>query len=58
MPPDGLSFQWPVDERFNLAQLICGSEGTLAVMTEIKLNLVRKPTKTALAIVHFEALHT
>ena len=58
MPPDGLSFQWPVDERFNLAKLVCGSEGTLAVMTEIKLNLVRKPTKTALAIVHFGALAT
>lgn len=56
--PDGLSFQWPVDERFNLAKLICGSEGTLAVMTEIKLNLVKKPTQTALAIVHFDTLHT
>ena len=58
LPPVGLSFQWPVDERFNLAKLVCGSEGTLAVMTEIKLNLVRKPTRTALAIVHFEALTT
>ncbi len=58
MPPEGLSFQWPVDERFNLAKLVCGSEGTLAVMTEIKLNLVPKPTKTALAVVHFGALHT
>jgi len=55
---DGLSFQWPVDDQFNLAKLICGSEGTLAVMTEIKLNLVKKPTKTALAIVHFDALDT
>ncbi|PIE80573.1 MAG: FAD-linked oxidase [Chloroflexi bacterium] len=58
IPPAGLSFQWPVDARFNLARLICGAEGTLGVMTEIKLNLVQKPTQTALAIVHFEALHT
>ncbi len=58
VPPEDLSFQWPVDARFNLANLICGAEGTLGVMTEIKLNLVQKPAKTALAIVHFEALHT
>jgi FAD/FMN-containing dehydrogenase/Fe-S oxidoreductase len=56
--PEGLTYQWPFDEHFNLAKLVCGSEGTLAVMTEIKLNLVRKPTKTALAIVHFPALNT
>lgn len=58
IPPASLAFQWPVDERFNLAKLVCGSEGTLAVMTEMKLNLVRKPTKSALAIVHFGALPT
>jgi len=58
VPQDGLSFQWPVDDQFNLSKLICGSEGTLAVMTEIKLNLVKKPTKTALVIVHFDALNT
>ncbi|MFO7680465.1 MAG: FAD-binding oxidoreductase, partial [Chloroflexota bacterium] len=53
-----LSFQWPVDPRFNLAKLMCGSEGTLAVMTEIKLNLVRRPTRTALAVIHFGELRT
>jgi FAD/FMN-containing dehydrogenase/Fe-S oxidoreductase len=55
---DGPSFRWPQDGRFNLAKLICGSEGTLAVMTELKLNLVPLPKMTALAIVHFEALKT
>jgi FAD/FMN-containing dehydrogenase/Fe-S oxidoreductase len=40
-------------DRFNLAQLLTGSEGTLAVLTEVTLNLVPKPTKTALAVVHF-----
>lgn len=39
--------------HFNLAQLITGSEGTLGVITECKLNLVPVPKMTALAIVHF-----
>ncbi|MBP6786393.1 MAG: FAD-binding protein [Candidatus Promineofilum sp.] len=42
----------------NLAQLVCGSEGTLAVMTEITLGLVPRPAHTALALVHFDDLHT
>ena len=41
----------------NLAQLVCGSEGTLAVMTEITLGLVPRPAHTGLALVHFDALH-
>ena len=41
---------------FNLSKLLCGAEGTFGVMTEITLNVVPKPTKTALAIVHFEQL--
>lgn len=53
-----LSFQWPVNPRFNLAKLISGAEGTLAVITDLKLNLVPRPTQTALAIVHFDNLHT
>jgi len=52
----GVSFAYPQDPRFNLAKLMCGSEGTLGVMTDIKLNLVSTPTKTALAIVHFDTL--
>ncbi|HFQ94132.1 MAG TPA: FAD-binding oxidoreductase, partial [Anaerolineae bacterium] len=54
--PDGVTFQWPYDPRFNLAKLVCGAEGTLAVITEIKLNLVPLPKMSALAIVHFESL--
>lgn len=41
-------------DRFNLAQLMTGSEGTLAVLTEITLDLVSKPRKTVLAAVHFD----
>jgi FAD/FMN-containing dehydrogenase/Fe-S oxidoreductase len=54
---DGPSFKYPQDPRFNLAKLMCGSEGTLAVMTDIKLNLVPLPTQAALAIVHFDSLY-
>ncbi len=53
---DGASFKYPQDPHFNLAKLVCGSEGTLAVMTELTLNLVPLPAHTALAVVHFDEL--
>jgi FAD/FMN-containing dehydrogenase/Fe-S oxidoreductase len=53
---DGVSYQYPQDPRFNLAKLICGSEGTLGVITELKLNLVPLPKRTALVILHFDTL--
>ena len=53
-----LTFLWPKDQRFNMANLICGAEGTLGVMTEIKLNLVPLPQMTALVIIQFEELPT
>lgn len=52
----GLSFVYPQDPRFNLAKLMAGSEGTLGVITELKLNLVPTPPKTGLAIVQFDTL--
>ena len=55
--PAGGSFRLPPDERFNLARLVCGSEGTLAVMTDVTLGLVPVPRRTALALVHFGSLH-
>jgi FAD/FMN-containing dehydrogenase/Fe-S oxidoreductase len=50
------------DEAFNFSKLIAGSEGTLALITEIKLNLVPVPPKEiAVIAAHFktleEALH-
>lgn len=66
LPPDQRSrlsfdsrFRPPVSDptridRFNLAQLMTGSEGTLGVMTAITLHLVPRPTRTALAVVHFD----
>lgn len=41
-------------DHFNLTQLLTGSEGTLAVMTEVTLRLAGKPAHTGLAVVHFE----
>ncbi len=38
----------------NLAQLLCGSEGTLAVVTELTIGLVPRPKRTALGVVHFD----
>ena len=43
------------DERFNFCNLLTGSEGTLAVITEIKLNLVPLPPPCkALVCVHLK----
>jgi FAD/FMN-containing dehydrogenase/Fe-S oxidoreductase len=53
----GPSFKYPQQAGFNLAKLLCGSEGTLAVMHEIKLGLVPRPKMTALAVVHFKSLY-
>ena len=42
---------------FNFCELIAGSEGTLAFMTEIKLNIVPLPAKeTGLLCVHFNSI--
>ncbi|MEQ8850824.1 MAG: FAD-linked oxidase C-terminal domain-containing protein [Phycisphaerales bacterium] len=43
-------------DAVNLAHLICGSEGTLAVTTEATLNLVDRPKRKGLAVVGFESL--
>lgn len=44
-------------KSFNFAELLAGSEGTLAFTTELKLNLIALPPKEkALLCVHFEKL--
>ncbi|PZX62849.1 FAD-binding and (Fe-S)-binding domain-containing protein [Hydrotalea sandarakina] len=44
--------------NFNFCTLIAGSEGTLAFITEIKLNVVPLPPKeTGLLCVHFNTIH-
>ncbi len=41
------------DGPVNLARMAVGSEGTLCVTTEAKVNLVARPVMTALAVLHF-----
>jgi len=42
---------------FNMAKLICGSEGTLAFITEARLQLIPLPKqKSALLCVHLDTL--
>ena len=41
-------------DPFNLAKLVCGSEGTLAVVTAATVGLVRLPTAKMFAVGHFE----
>ena len=40
----------------NMARMVVGSEGTLCVVTEAKVNLVPLPPKKALAVLHFDDL--
>jgi len=52
---DSLIFDEKSVKPFNFCKLLAGSEGTLAVMTEIKLNLVKLPPKNkALVCVHLK----
>ncbi len=45
------------EEQFNFCKLMAGSEGTLAILTEIKLNLVPTPPKEkGLVCIHFKTL--
>jgi FAD/FMN-containing dehydrogenase/Fe-S oxidoreductase len=41
----------------NLAELICGSEGTLAMIAEVELKLVPTPRRTAIVLVAFDELN-
>ena len=42
-----------LDGSRNAAHLLCGSEGTMGVITEATIGLVDRPAKTALGIAHF-----
>ncbi len=41
------------DSPFNMTRMVVGSEGTLCVVTEAKVNLVPRPTMTGLSVLHF-----
>ena len=42
---------------YQLARLLCGSEGTLGVITEITFKLTTKPTKSAYCLCGFNSIH-
>jgi FAD/FMN-containing dehydrogenase/Fe-S oxidoreductase len=42
------------DKPWNMAKILCGSEGTLAAVTEIKLNLTELPGNRVISLVHFD----
>ncbi len=51
----GYSLDEFVDNKpWNMAKLISGSEGTLATILELKLNLINLPTKRSITVVHFK----
>ncbi|MEM8889711.1 MAG: FAD-linked oxidase C-terminal domain-containing protein, partial [Bacteroidota bacterium] len=45
--------EFPLDSNWNLGKLLCGSEGTLAVSLECKLNLEPLPAYKSVCVVHF-----
>ena len=44
------------EDHFNLAKLVVGSEGTLAFMTEARVNLEVVPAVRMIAVLHFQRL--
>lgn len=52
----GYNLDEAVGDRFNLARLVVGSEGTLAVVTEARVRVVPRPRFTGVAVVHFHDL--
>ncbi len=46
--------EFPPERPMNLAKLIVGSEGTLAVVTEATIRLARRPAATVLAVFQFD----
>ncbi len=41
------------EDPVNLTKMVVGSEGTLCVVTEARVNLVPRPTMTSLSVLHF-----
>ena len=59
MPPRWTGEYYPANlkpDTWNLAHLLAGSEGTLAVIRRMKVNLVPKPKQTILAVLSYESV--
>ncbi len=61
--PPGLLKRWPgyaldrcLREPGNLANILCGSEGTLATIVSAELKLVPLPKETGLAVIFFDSI--
>ncbi len=52
----GYSLNYLLEEPFYPARLLAGSEGTLAIATELTLKLVRRPATQVLAVFQFDHL--
>ena len=58
-PPQWIGDSYPANlnhEKFNLAHLLAGSEGTLAVIRRATINLVSKPRYTILGILSYGSI--
>ena len=54
--PFNMSRPFNLSRPFNMSRMVVGSEGTLCVVTEAKVNLVPVPPKKGLAVLHFRDL--
>jgi len=59
VPPLWVGKNYPADinpDTWNLAPLLAGSEGTLAVMRRVTVNLVSKPKHTILGVLSYQSI--
>lgn len=59
MPPQWTGDSYPANlrpETWNMAHLLAGSEGTLGVMSKLKVNLVPKPKHTILGVLSYSSI--
>jgi FAD/FMN-containing dehydrogenase/Fe-S oxidoreductase len=56
LAPDGIAFHATQPAGLNLASLVCGAEGTLAIIERVTVGLVPRPEHTMLGIAHFRTL--
>ena len=48
--------EYPPKSEFNLAPLLCGSEGTLAILRRAEVRLVPRPAHTTLVVLAFDSV--
>ena len=53
---DELALALKGEAPFNLAKVVCGSEGTLAVILDVTVKLHRLPGRRVLSMLHFDSL--